>query len=174
MCKLRRSGVCSPLPKKLGGGDLEAIRLLLRPFLGQYGASQRPDSRVSHVWMSTLSANCAWFWLSNHLLISKPHLLQMRLARLIVCLEERKVVARKSSFTLFGAISQVSTCHLCAWGPCVGVHQAIMLIGNTKETTSEGKTWSKLTRPAVTALIQQLPWRCMRKMIVVCMQANSH
>ena len=45
--------------------------------------------------------------------------LQMRLARLIVCLEEQKVVGRKTRMSIFctvAAIAQVSTCHLCAWG----------------------------------------------------------
>ena len=37
-------------PKKFGGGggNLEAMRLLLRPFLDQNNASCRPDDRVLH------------------------------------------------------------------------------------------------------------------------------
>ena len=35
------------LPEKFW--NLEAMRWLLRPFLGQYDASRRPDDRVSHV-----------------------------------------------------------------------------------------------------------------------------
>ena len=113
-----------PSKKKLlfffgGGGNLEAMRLLLR----QYNSSQRPDNRVSHVWISTLSTHCVIQYTAFGFLIvrlsHKPHPSQMRLARLTVHLEERKVVRRKtwkSSFALFAAISQVSTCHLCALG----------------------------------------------------------
>ena len=53
----------------------------------------------------------------------------------IVRLEERKVVGsktRKSSFALFAAISQVSRCQVCGWGPCVGVRRALGLIGDAK------------------------------------------
>ena len=40
-----------------------AMRLLLRPFWGQYDASRRPDDRVWHEWMSTLSAHCVvYYW----------------------------------------------------------------------------------------------------------------
>ena len=62
----------------------------------------------------------------------KPQPSQIRLARLIVHLEERQVVGRKtgkSSFALFAAISQVSTCHLCA---------------DAKQDTSEGKNLVRL------------------------------
>ena len=39
------------------------MRLLLRPFWGQYDASRRPDDRVWHEWMSTLSAHCiVYYW----------------------------------------------------------------------------------------------------------------
>ena len=37
--------------------NLEAMRLLLRPFLGQYNASWRPDDRVSHQWIANLFAH---------------------------------------------------------------------------------------------------------------------
>ena len=53
----------------------------------------------------------------------------------IVRSKEREVVGRKtqkSSFALFGAISQVSRCQVCGWGPCVGVHRATALIGDAK------------------------------------------
>ena len=46
----------------------------------------------------------------------------------------------KSFYALFAAISQVSTCHLCPWGPCMGVRWAMVLIGNAKQATSEGKS----------------------------------
>ena len=71
----------------------------------------------------TLSAHC--FRLSDCSLISQATSFTdvLRLARLIVRLEEQKVVGRKtrkSSFALFAAISQVSTCHLCALGALHG------------------------------------------------------
>ena len=39
---------------------VQAMRLHLRPFLGKYNASQRPDDTVSHVRVQipTLSAHC--------------------------------------------------------------------------------------------------------------------
>ena len=40
---------------------------------------------------------------------------------------------------MFAAISQVSTYHLCAWGPCVGVSRAMALVGNDKQATGKGK-----------------------------------
>ena len=61
---------------------------------------------------------------------------------IIVRLEERKVVRRKTRnffFAVFAAISQVSTCHLCAWEPCTGICQAKVLIGDTKQAAGEGK-----------------------------------
>ena len=39
---------------------------------------------------------------------------------------------KEEFFTLFTAISQVSTCYLCAWRPCMGVHWAMALIGAAK------------------------------------------
>jgi len=48
-------------------------------------------------------------------------------------------------FTLFAAISQVSTHHLCAWGPCVGACWAMALIADTKQATSEGEVETRLT-----------------------------
>ena len=61
----------------------------------------------------------------------------------------------KEFFALFAAISQASTRHLRAWGPCVGVRRATALIGDTKQATSEGKSGpveTGLTGPAATAL----------------------
>ena len=43
-------------------------------------------------------------------------------------------------FALFAVILQVSTCHLCAWGHCVSVCWAMMLIGNAKQATGGGKS----------------------------------
>ena len=73
----------------------------------------------------------------------KPHPSQMRLMWLIIRLQERKVVGRKTrktSFALFTAISEVSTRHLCAWGSCVDIRQVMVLIGYAKQATSEGKS----------------------------------
>ena len=79
------------------------------------------------------------------------------------CLEERKVVGRKtrkSFFALFAAgISQVSTCHLNVWEACVGVHRAMAPIGDAKQATGEGKSRpveTGLTGRAATAL--QMQW----------------
>ena len=47
-----------------------AMRYLLRPILGQYDASQRPDDRVSH---ECHSAHCVvhqWCWLSDSVRLS--------------------------------------------------------------------------------------------------------
>ena len=58
---------------------------------------------------------------------------------------------RKSSFALFTAISQVSTRHLCASGPCVGVRRAMALIGYAKQASGEWESSpveTRLTRPA--------------------------
>ena len=124
---------------------LEAMRLHLRPFLGKYDAFWRPDDRVSHIRISTLSAHCVVYQRFGFPIIRlfhKPHPSQMRLVRLIVCFEEQKVVGRKSrknSFTLFAAISQVLTCYLCAWGPRVGVRRAMALSDDAKQATSEEK-----------------------------------
>ena len=66
--------------------------------------------------------------------------------------------SRNSFVALFAAISQVSTWYLCASGRCVGVRQAMALIGNARQATSEGKSGpveTGLTGPAATALIMQ-------------------
>ena len=53
------------------------------------------------------------------------------------CLLGRKTL--KSFFTLFAAISQVWTHHLCSWRPCVHIHRAIAVISNTKQAKSGDK-----------------------------------
>ena len=63
---------------------------------------------------------------------------------------------RNSSVALFTAISQVSTWYLCASGRCVGVRQAMVLIGNAGQATNEGKcglVGTGLTGLAATALV---------------------
>ena len=62
---------------------------------------------------------------------------------------------RNSSVALFAAISQVSTWYLCAAGRCMGVHQAMALIGNARQATGDGKCGpveTGLTGLAATAL----------------------
>ena len=62
---------------------------------------------------------------------------------------------RNNSVALFAAISQVSTWYLCAAGRCVGVHQAMALIGNARQATGDGKSGpveTGLIGPAATAL----------------------
>ena len=67
-------------------------------------------------------SNTAGVSFRSHVLIGqKPHTSQVRLARLIVRLEER--LAEQLCRT--AAIMQVSTLYLCAWGHCVGVHQPL-------------------------------------------------
>ena len=56
---------------------------------------------------------------------------------------------------LFAAISQVSTWYLYALGRCVGIRQAMTLIGNARQATSEEKSGpveTGLTGPAAMAL----------------------
>ena len=74
-------------------GNLEAMRLLLRPFLGQYDASRRPDSRACFTCMTFLP-NASYSTGFGFPIVRLPHPLQMRLTRLIVRLEEGKVVGR--------------------------------------------------------------------------------
>ena len=72
--------------------------------------------------------------------------------RLIFHLEIVERKTGESFFTLFEAI--VSTCHLCACGPCVSVCQAT-LIGDTKKAMSDGKSGpveTELTGLAATTL----------------------
>ena len=64
-------------------------------------------------------------------------------------LEERKVVRRKtwkSFFALLATILQVSTCHLYAWGPCVGACRTMALIGDAMQATGERKSGLVETR----------------------------
>ena len=100
-----------------------------------------------------------WFQLSDRSLISQATpSADVACDTIIICLEERKVVGRKtwkSFFALFVAISQVSTCHLSVCGHCVGVRRAMALIGGAKQAMGEGKNGpveTGLTGPAATAL----------------------
>ena len=74
----------------------------------------------------------------------KPHSLQMKLARVIVCLEEQKVVRKKPCktqkrfFRIVYSHLTGSTCHLPMCAACV--HVSLPSIGNTKQTIGEGKS----------------------------------
>ena len=61
---------------------------------------------------------------------------QMKLVRLICLVGRTESCWKKEFFTLITAISQVSTCYLRTWRTCIGVHQAMALIGDAKQVTS--------------------------------------
>ena len=95
------------------------MRLLLRLLLGQQlkWYFQRPNNSSWVLHVCPFCPLCRQHWLPIVRLLFKPHPSQTRLARLVVRLDEWKVVrknTRKSFFALFAAISHVSTCHLCA------------------------------------------------------------
>lgn len=137
--------------RESGGMLPQQMRLLLWPFW--CFPKTRQADRVSNEYLPFMAYNTGFRFLII-CLSCKPHLSHMRLARLSVCLEELKVVGRetqKSSFTPF----HVSTCYLCSWMPCVHICWAVVLIGNTKQATSEVKSSqveTELTRLAATAL----------------------
>ena len=100
------------------------------------------------------------FWLSNCSLISQATPFpdeacetNCSLGRMESCWKENP----KEFFALFAVILQVSTCHLCALGPCVGVHRAMVLTSDAKATGEEksGPVDTGLTRPAAMTLILQ-------------------
>ena len=125
--------------------NLKAKRLPLRPFLVQCDVPWRPD--YSLISQATPFAD-------------EPGLRDYNpsLGRTERCW--------KSFIPLFVAVSQVSACHLCACGPCMGVRRVMALIGDTKQArvwqretkqaTGEGKSGpveTRLTGPAATALL---------------------
>ena len=132
--------------------NLEAVRLLLRSFLGQYNASWRPDDRVPRV---NIYPFCPlhhiqhWFQLSDIVrLPHKAHPSLMRLVRLIV--RTGKLLEHSQEF--FCKFQHVT----CVRG---GVHQVMVLISNAKQAMSEGKSGlveTGLTRPAATALSDRI------------------
>ena len=166
-CYLHTYLLCSLIPRHfhhpvLNFLHLEVMRLLLRPLLDQYVASWRPVDMQTFTCMNVYPL-CPlfvqhWYWLSNCSLTSQATPFADEAWRPIAHLEERKVVGRKtqkSSFALFAVILQVSKCHLCAWGPCLSVHQAMALIGNAKQAMSGGESGTVetgLTGQAATAL----------------------
>ena len=65
--------------------NLGAMRLLLRPLLGQYDASRRPNNRVLHEYHSAHCIVHQWCRLSDPVCLSaKSHTLRRKLTRLIV------------------------------------------------------------------------------------------
>ena len=101
----------------------------------------------------------------------KPHPLQMRFERLIVRLEEWKVVGRlgRDSFALFAAILQVLSFNMspcCVHGHC----RALALISNAKQAMGERKSGpveTRLTGPAARALYMHLIIMCMFSQVVL-------
>ena len=78
-----------------------------------------------------------------------------------VCETNRSLVRTESCWKTRGTvllhcsqpcISQVSTWFLCASGRCVGVRQAMTLIGNARQAMSKGKSSLVETGPVATAL----------------------
>ena len=115
--------------------NLEAKRLPLIPFLGQCDALQRPDHSLISQATPFADAN-----LTSHTLRRWGLRDYSRsLGRTERCW--------KSSVLLFTAISQVSTCHPCACGPCMGVCWAES--GNmrlSKPQVREKVVWLKLDK----------------------------
>ena len=147
------------------------MRLLLRPFLGLYNAPQWLDDRLSYVWTSTLSAHCvfqywvAWAIWSFAYFASHWSFADEACKTAIVRLQVVGIrKAQKSFFALFAAISQVSTCHLCAWGalhghpPSNGANQSSHRWGRKKWSG-----WNRTNRtccdgPAVLPLFHSSVW----------------
>ena len=139
--------------------NLGAMRLLLRLILGQYDTSRRPNDRVSHEchfahWVYTKGAS---------LLIQFAYRLKATPFAGEVCETNHLLVKMESCWKTRGtvllhcmltAISQVSRRYLCASGHCMGVRQAMVLIGNARQAMSEGNgpVETGLTGPAATAL----------------------
>ena len=97
-----------PPPPQENFGNLESMRLLLRPFLGQNDAYRRSDDSFTsvHEHLPVAPYSTAWFWLSDRSLISQATPFADRsVGRTENCWKTR-------SFALFAAISYyVVTCH---------------------------------------------------------------
>ena len=107
--------VCAQKCYTLGGsGGMLPMRMLLRPFLGQYDAFWRPDYRVSH---ECHSAHCIIDGVDfrcSLLIGRKPHPSQVKLCEtsyhsLVTTESCWKEDSWDSSVALFAAISQLST-----------------------------------------------------------------
>ena len=107
--------------------NLEAVRLLLRPFLGQIDDFRTLKFHL-HKYLPFPIAHCAvqhWFWLLNRSLISQATAFTDVASETNLSFERTCFGGRlgRDSFTLFTAMSQVSTCHLptravCVWALC--------------------------------------------------------
>ena len=101
-------------------GHAEAMRLLLGSFLGQYNASPRPDNRVSQLpFLPIASYNTSFGFPWSFANLKSPTLRRWGLRDCNCSLARMESCWMKISeefFTLFSAISQISTSHLCAWG----------------------------------------------------------
>ena len=131
--------------------ELSTVRLLLRPFSGQNNASQWPDNQVFHTHCTVQHQ----FWLSNCSLISQATLFVNEACE-INCLLGRTESCWEGDTHLHCSqpsckFQHVTSQHaLYAWRPCMGVHWAMVLIGDTKQAMSERK--SDLVETALTWL----------------------
>ena len=156
--KLRGSRACPPPPWKFWGYE---ITLILRPFLGQNNASRRSGDRAPHAPFLCRTAS------PNHSLISQTTTVTdeaCETSHLLGKTESwrlRKLGRDSSPVSRHLASFQWSPEVLCACGPCVGVCRAVVLIGNTMQATSEGKSdlvETRLTWPVATALNKWFTW----------------
>ena len=102
--------------------NLEGMRWLLGPFMGRYDASRRPHDIVSKSTISAIASYNTGFGFPTFTIISQAT--SDEAARLQSFGWKNGKLLEGSSeefFTLFTATSQVSTCHMCALGPCVGL-----------------------------------------------------
>ena len=137
------------------------MKLLLRPFSGQYDDSRGGKTTEFHMNEYLPFALHTGVGFSDPICLPiESHTLQARLARLINHSQVRTAScweksSSNSSVALLTAIMQVSTWYLCAWGRCVGVRRAMAIIGGARQASSEGKSGpveTGLTGPAATAL----------------------
>ena len=136
------------------------MRLLLSPILGQYDASRSPNDRFFlRLYMNAILPIASYT-------ASDPVRLSAETAPFAgeACEINRSLVRTESFWksrgtALFAAVSQVSTWYLCASGRCVGIRQAMALIGNARQAMSGGKSGpveTGLTGPVATALISSI------------------
>ena len=146
--------------------NLEAVRLLLRPFLGQIDDFRTLKFHM-HKYLPFPIAHCAvqhWFWLLNRLLISQATAFtdvasETNLSFERTCLEEdlEEILSHCSQqCRKFQHVTSQHVLYVC--GLCVSGHQAMgqmVLMGDAKQDMSEEKsglveTW--ITWSAATAL----------------------
>ena len=134
------------MPKHATGRGSEGMPLTFGPKWCFSEARQQSFTCMS-IYLPAYCAVQRWFWLFDRLLIRKLHPSQMSLVRLIVHSEEQKVVGRKTRKRFFCTVCS----HLnmsppnvrCVYVLCrnwLGIHWSMALIGDTKQTMSEGKS----------------------------------